>query len=141
MAEMKTKQTEQDVVTYLKNVEDDKRRADCFTFLELMKRVTGQEPKIWGGSIVGFGAYHYKYPSGHEGDWFLTGFAPRKQNMTLYIMAGFDRYAELMSKLGKYKTGKSCLYVKKVEDIDMEVLEDLVKSSVEYIAELYPDGA
>jgi hypothetical protein len=103
-----------------------------------MKRVTGEEPKMWGSSIVGFGTYHYKYKSGHEGDWFVTGFAPRKQNLTVYIMPGFARYDELMAALGKHKTGKSCLYINKLSDVNLVILEDLVRQSVAFMQEAYP---
>lgn len=133
MAELKTKQTGQSAEAFLNEIADEKKRQDCFTVLELMKQVTQAEPKMWGGSIVGFGNYHYKYESGREGDWFLTGFSPRKQNLTLYIMAGFARYDELMKKLGKYKTGQSCLYVKKLDDINLEVLKELIEQSVEHM--------
>lgn len=130
MAELKTKRNEADVEAYLNSVESEKKRQDSFAILELMKKVTGEAPEMWGDSIVGFGSYHYKSASGREGDWFVTGFAPRKQNLTLYIMPGFERYDELMQSLGKYKTGKSCLYVNKLEDIDLEILEELVRQSV-----------
>ena len=99
-----------------------------------MREVTGAEPQMWGDSIVGFGSYHYVYASGREGDWPLTGFSPRKRNLTLYIMAGFDEYDELLSRLGKFKTGKSCLYINKLEDVDQEVLAELVKRSAEHVA-------
>jgi hypothetical protein len=131
MAELKTKQTEASVSAFLDAVENEQRRADCRVVLDLMRAVTGEEPKLWGPSIVGFGSYHYKYASGREGDWFVTGFSPRKQDLTLYIMAGFDRYDELMAKLGKYKTGKSCLYLKRLSDVDLGVLRELVTASVE----------
>jgi hypothetical protein len=134
MAELKTQKNDGDVETYLNSVQHEKRREDSFVVLELMKEVTGQVPKMWGGSIVGFGDYHYKYESGREGDWFLTGFAPRKQALTLYIMAGFEGSGELMAKLGKYTTGKSCLYIKKIEDVDQEVLRELVAKSAEHVA-------
>jgi hypothetical protein len=98
-----------------------------------MKQVTGEEPEMWGESIVGFGSYHYKYKSGREGDWFVTGFSPRAQNLTLYIMSGFDEYDQLMSRLGKYKTGKSCLYITKIDDVDQEVLKELVNKSVKHM--------
>jgi hypothetical protein len=98
-----------------------------------MKEVTGEEPKMWGDSIVGFGAYHYKYASGREGDWFLAGFSPRQQNLTLYIMAGFDNYEALLNQLGKFKTGKSCLYVNKIADVNPDVLQELVKQSVAHM--------
>jgi hypothetical protein len=131
MAEMKTKQTEASVSAFLDAVENEQRRADCRVVADLMRAVTGEAPKMWGPGIVGFGSYHYKYASGREGDWFVTGFSPRKQDLTLYIMAGFDRYDELMAKLGKYKTGKSCLYLKRLSDVDLGVLRELVTASVE----------
>ena len=98
-----------------------------------MRQVTGEEPEMWGDSIVGFGSYHYKYASGREGDWFLVGFSPRKQNLTLYIMSGFDEYDQLLVKLGKHSTGKSCLYIKQIEDVDLDVLKKLVQKSVDYM--------
>jgi hypothetical protein len=134
MAELKTTPNEQSVEEFLNSVADEKKRQDCLAVLDLMKKATGAEPKMWGSSIVGFGEYHYKYESGREGDWFLTGFSPRKQNLTLYIMAGFTRYDELMAQLGKYKTGKSCLYIKKLEDVNMDVLRKLVVESVAHMA-------
>ena len=133
MAELKTKPTDHSVEAFLNSVADDQKRQDSFTILNLMAEVTGDEPQMWGDSIVGFGRYHYKYASGREGDWFLTGFSPRKQSLTLYIMAGFDDYDNLMAQLGKYKTGKSCLYIKKLKDIDQAVLRELVKQSVEHM--------
>lgn len=134
MAELKTQKNEKNVLEFLDRVEDEKKRQDSLRVLALMKEVTRFEPKMWGDSIIGFGEYHYRYASGREGDWFLTGFSPRKQNLTLYIMAGFDRYEDLMKKLGKYKTGKSCLYIKSLEDIDQEVLKTLVRESIEHVA-------
>jgi hypothetical protein len=100
-----------------------------------MREVTGVEPVMWGDSIIGFGKYRYKYASGREAEWFLTGFAPRKQSLTLYIMSGFDEYDNLLDQLGKHSTGKSCLYVKKLDDIDMDVLRDLVEQSVDHMIE------
>lgn len=137
MAELKTKPTDQSVESFLNGVEDEKKRRDSFTILKLMKDVTRADPKMWGPSIVGFGNYRYKYESGREGDWFLTGFSPRKQNLTLYIMSGFRRFEELMAKLGKYKTGKGCLYIKRLEDVNMATLRELVAQSVEYLREKY----
>lgn len=137
MAELKTKPTDNSVEAFLNSIEDAKKREDSFAILNLMKEITQSEPKMWGSSMIGFGNYHYKYESGREGDWFLTGFSPRKQNLTLYIMAGFDRYDELMAKLGKYKTGKSCLYIKKLDDIDPEVLRELIQQSVEHVSSKY----
>lgn len=138
MAELKTQQTDASVEDFLNSIHDEKKRQDSFTILELMREVTQTEPKLWGASLVGFGRYHYRYASGHAGDSFLTGFSPRKQNLTLYIMAGFDQYAELLAKLGKYKTGKACLYIKKIEDVDLEVLKELIERSVEHMARTYP---
>lgn len=134
MAELKTKENDASVEAFLNGVADEKKRQDSFTILNLMQEVTGEVPRMWGTSIVGFGHYHYKYASGREGDWFLTGFSPRKQSLTLYIMSGFAEYDTLMNKLGKYKTGKSCLYVKKMEDVDEATLRELVKLSVEHMA-------
>jgi len=133
MAELKTKRNQGDVEAFLNSVENDKKRQDSFTILELMKQVTGKQPEMWGDSIVGFGSYHYKYASGREGDWFVTGFSPRKQNLTLYVMAGFDEYDQLLDKLGKHSIGKSCLYIKKIEDVDMDVLKELVQKSVKHM--------
>ncbi len=138
MTELKTKVNDADVVAFLNGVADERKRQDCFAVLELMRRVTGEEPKMWGASIVGFGAYHYVYATGNSGDWLLTGFAPRAQNITLYIIAGFDQYPDLMARLGKYKTGKSCLYVKRLADVDLTVLEELVALSVEHMRQTNP---
>jgi hypothetical protein len=135
MTELKTKPNKNSIDQFLKTVEDDKKRQDSFEIVKLMKKITGEEPIMWGPSIIGFGSYHYKYASGQEGDWPLTGFSPRKQNLTLYIMSGFSLYDELLTKLGKYKTGKSCLYIKRLEDIDLKVLEELIKQSVKYISD------
>ena len=135
MAELKTQKNDGDIEIFLNSVTHDKRRADAFQVLELMKEVTGEAPKMWGDSIVGFGSYHYTYASGREGDWFLAGFSPRKQNLTLYIMSGFDEYDDLMARLGKFKTGKSCLYINKLEDVDQDVLKELVKKSTEHMAQ------
>lgn len=138
MAELKTQKNDASVEAFLEGVAGEKKLQDSYAILELMRDVTGQEPAMWGTSIVGFGSYHYKYASGREGDWFLAGFSPRKQNLTLYIMSGFDEYEELLAKLGKYKTGKSCLYINKLEDVDPEVLRELVRRSVAHMAEAYP---
>lgn len=131
---LKTRPTDRDVEEFLNSIENEKKRMDSYAILDLMQSVTGAEPVMWGDSIIGFGSYPYKYASGREGEWFLTGFSPRKQNLTLYIMSGFDRYDELLDDLGKYTTGKACLYIKKMEDIDRNVLEELVRLSVEHVA-------
>lgn len=135
MTELKTQKNDASVTAFLNSIEDEKKRQDSFTILALMKEVTGSDPVMWGTSIIGFGHYHYKYASGRENDWMLTGFSPRKQNLTLYIMSGFDQYGELLSKLGKHTTGKGCLYIKKLEHIDLDVLRELVKHSVEHMSE------
>lgn len=136
-AQNKTQKTDQDVREFLDTVEHDQRREDSFRVLEIMEELTGMEAKMWGNSIVGFGDYHYKYESGREGDFFKVGFSPRKTSLTLYIMPGFERYSELMEKLGKYKTGRSCLYVKKLTDVDEGVLKELIVESVAYMTEKY----
>ncbi len=138
MSELKTKPTNEDVVAFLNNVEKEKKREDSSAVMELMKEVTGEEPEMWGPSIVGYGRYSYKYASGKEGEWMLVGFSPRKQNLTLYIMPGFEHYDSLLSKLGKYSTGKSCLYIKKLEDVDQDVLRELVRQSVDHMKETNP---
>ena len=132
MAKLKTRRTAASVPAFLKSIADDDRRKDCQTLVRIMKRAVGAEPKMWGSSIVGFGHYHYKYASGRENDWFLAGFSPRKQDLTLYIM-GFDRYDALMAKMGKHKTGKSCLYLKRLADVDVAVLEELISASVKHM--------
>ncbi len=133
MAELKTKLNDASVEKFLKAVEDKEKRELSYKILELMKKITKEEPKMWGNSIIGFGTYHYKYKSGQEGDWMQVGFSPRKQAVTLYIMSGFSKYENLMNKLGKYKTGRSCLYIKKEEDIDFKVLKELIAQSIKYI--------
>lgn len=133
MAENKTRPTDQDVVEFLNGVEHKTRRADGFALLEMMKEITGEEAVMWGSSIVGFGSYHYKYASGREGDMPLVGFSPRKQSMTVYIMPGFDEYDDMLAQLGKHKTGKSCLYVNKLADVDQDVLRRLVRRAYEHM--------
>ena len=129
-AELKTKVNDASVEGFLNSVADEQKREDCFEILKLMKQVTKETPKMWGSSIVGFGSYHYKSASGREGDWMLTGFSPRKQNLTLYIMGGFDSHKDLLKKLGKYETSVGCLYIKKLDDVDRKVLKELVAASV-----------
>jgi len=135
MAELKTKPNDASVEEYLDGVEDEDKRRDCRTLLDLMRDVTGEEPVMWGPSIVGFGRYRYRYDSGREGDWFLTGFSPRKRDLTVYLMAGADRFEDLMARLGKHKTGKSCLYLKRLAEVDLDVLRELVARSSEHVAE------
>jgi hypothetical protein len=134
--ELKTKVNNASVEGFLNTVEDEAVRKDCFEILKLMKQVTKEEPKMWGSSIVGFGSYHYKGASGREGDWMLTGFSPRKQNLTLYLMGGFDLHKGPLKKLGKYKTSVGCLYIKKLDDVDKKVLKELVTKSVRTMKKL-----
>ena len=130
MTELKTKLNNASVDKFLNAIKDKQTSADCFQIVELMKKATQAEPKMWGTSIVGFGDYHYKYASGREGDWFVVGFSPRKQNITLYVMGGFNGYDELLAKLGKHSLGKGCLYVKQLEDVDIKVLNKLITTTV-----------
>jgi hypothetical protein len=134
--ELKTKVNAASVEGFLKTVKDEQKREDCFEILKIMKQVTKEKPKMWGTSIVGFGSYHYKGASGREGDWLLTGFSPRKENLTLYIMGGFDPHKDLLKKLGKYKTSVGCLYIKKLEDVDKKVLKELIAGSVKVTKKL-----
>lgn len=131
MVENKTKPSSGDVMAFLDKIADPVRRSDCMRLKELMQRLTGAPPLMWGDSIVGFGTYRYRYASGREGEWFLTGFSPRKQNLTLYISCALDQYKEILSNLGKHKHGKGCLYLNKLEDIDLKVLEELISSSID----------
>jgi hypothetical protein len=132
MAEPKTKKTDASVAEFLESVADERTRKDSQTILEIMREESGDEPSMWGESIVGFGSYHYVYASGREGDWFLIGFSPRKQNLTLYLTYGFEKHDDLLNRLGKHSTGKACLYVKRLEDIDLSVLRQLVRLSIEH---------
>ena len=132
MAENKTQKTGVSAEEFIASVENKRRREDGLTLLEMMREITGLEPDMWGPSIIGFGDYHYRYDSGREGDMFLTGFSPRKQSLSLYIMAGFASYDDLLAKLGKHRKGASCLYINKLADVDMEVLRELVRESFEH---------
>lgn len=130
MAEIKTKVNDASVKDFINSVVNEQRRTDGFKLLEIFTRLTGEEAKMWGASIIGFGQYHYKSErSSQEGDWPLTGFSPRKQNLTLYIMDGPENYTDLLKRLGKHKTSRGCLYINKLEDIDMDVLKKLIKKS------------
>ena len=133
MAELKTKVNNASVEKFLKTVKDEQKRLDSFKILDIMKKITKEEPKMWGPSIVGFGKYHYKYESGNEGDMCMAGFSPRKEALTIYILPGFERNKSLMKKLGKYKTGKSCLYIKRLDDVDIKVLTELISDSYKYM--------
>ncbi len=138
MAENKTKATGKSVAQFLASVEPAERRKDCRTVAKLMGEITKAPARMWGASIVGFGTYHYRYESGREGDFLLAGFSPRKNDLTLYIMAGFERHDELMKKLGRHSTGKSCLYLRRLADVDMKVLKTLITESVRHMRKRYP---
>lgn len=133
MAELKTKKNTADVNAFLNSIQKEDTLADCQELVRIMSELTGDEPSMWGPSIVGFGSYNYRYKSGRTGKWFLTGFSPRKQSLTLYIMSGFDHLDEQLSELGKHKTGKGCLYIKRLDDIDRKVLRSLIQQSVEHL--------
>ncbi len=130
MAELKTKVTEVSVKKFLDAIPDKQVSKDAHAISDLMKAITKSEPKMWGTSIVGFGSYHYKYDSGHEGDICLIGFSPRKKNISLYLGGGFHEVEDLMSKLGKHKVGKGCLYIDKLEDVDVKVLKKVIEHSI-----------
>lgn len=130
MAENQTVRTKASVSGFLAKVQDKQTRADCQALVKIMQEASGEKPAMWGPSIVGFGSYHYKYASGREGDMPLTGFSPRKQNLTLYIMGGFDRYKKMLDDLGKFKTGGACLYIKRLEDVRLPALKRLIRESV-----------
>ena len=133
MAEPKTKPTGASVKEFLNQIPEKERREDCFAIAKMMEEATGAKPKMWGPSIIGFGSYHYKYDSGREGDGPVTGFSPRKNALTLYIMMGFEKHRELMEQLGKHKTAKSCLYIKRLSDIHQPTLKKLIKASIKQL--------
>ncbi len=129
MADVKTKPNDASPSKFVNAIEDDQKRKDCKLLMKMMKAATGKRPKMWGDSIVGYGSYHYKYKSGREGDWFLIGFSPRKREISLYIMDGFDAHQKLLKKLGKHKTSVCCLYIKRLADVDVDVLEKVIHAS------------
>lgn len=140
MAELKTKQTRASVTAFLNTIEEPRQRADVRKIAAIMRDVTGSKARMWGTSMIGFGYYDYKYESGREGRWFLCGLSPRKNSLSIYIMAGFERFDGLLGQLGKYKTGKSCLYIKSLDDIDIDVLRQLIEASVEHMRSHYATG-
>ena len=137
MAENKTRVTDEDPREFIASLEHPTRRADAEALLEMFVRVTGCEPKMWGPSIVGFGRYRYDYKSGRKDEWMLTGFAPRKANLVLYVMPGYEDKGEVLGRLGKHRLGKSCLYVNKLADVELEVLEEIVALGVEEMRERF----
>jgi hypothetical protein len=137
MAELKTIKNDANVEAFLQTIKDEEKRKDCKVVLKMMKQITKQEPKMWGSSIVGFGSYHYKSErSKREGDWFITGFSPRKQNLTLYIMPGINYYKDIIKKLGKCKTSVSCLYMNKLADVDITILKELITTAYKQMKEI-----
>lgn len=137
MAEPKTRENDADVDEFIDAVPDDAKRRDSRHLLKMMESATDAKPRMWGSSIVGFGSYRFRYESGREGDWMLCGFSPRKQSLVLYIMPGFKSYDNLLKKLGKHSTGKSCLYIKRLADVDLDVLQDLIDRSVAQMRDRY----
>ena len=137
MKENKTQKTNENVALFLSSIEEEQKREDCQCLMEMMQEITQAPPNMWGTSIVGFGEYHYKYKSGREGDWFLTGFAPRKQALTLYLMCDLSHDGLDFNGLGKYKKGKGCLYIKRLSDVDKDVLKRIVKDSIKIIEQNY----
>jgi hypothetical protein len=139
MAETKTKPTDVPVDSFLATVPDEKLRADCYTLINLMEKITGEKPVMWGPSIVGFGKYRYKYNSGNGGEICLTGFSPRKDSLSLYCLSSCPGQNEMLDQLGKHKAGKGCLYVKKLDDVNLDILEQLVAKSVAFMRKIFPD--
>ncbi|MCA0457496.1 MAG: DUF1801 domain-containing protein [Chloroflexi bacterium] len=132
MAAIKTTLNENSVEEFLNTLDDEQKRKDSFTIIELMREVSGSEPKMWGSSIIGFGTYRYKGKSGREGDWMITGFSPRKANLTIYGIGGLEERGDLLTKLGKHTTGKGCLYIKRLSDVDMPTLKKLIEEIVKH---------
>lgn len=140
MYQAKTKENEQDVLAFIQQVESDKKREDALVLLEIFTETSGHPPKMWGDSIIGFGHYHYKYSSGHEGDAPLVGFSPRKAKISLYFATGDSEREKLLKKLGKHTSGKACVYVNNLSDIDIEVLKQLITQSIDFLQALYPEA-
>ncbi|MBA2173709.1 DUF1801 domain-containing protein [Halobacillus locisalis] len=138
MYELKTKENDRSVIEFIETVEKPKKKEDAYRLLDIFTQASGYDAKMWGTSIIGFGSYHYKYPTGHEGDAPLVGFSPRKANFSLYFATGEDR-EEQLSRFGKHKSGKACVYINKVDDIDTNVLEEMIHSSIEFLNKTYPD--
>ena len=135
MSELKTKKNDGNVDDFLNSLDNEKKKKDSFIILEMMKEITQEDPVMWGESMIGFSEYQYKYKSGREGKWFKIGFSPRKQNITLYLMSGFKGKDEILSRVGKYKTGKGCFYINKIEDVDIDVLKELMMVSYDFISD------
>nr|WP_278011971.1 DUF1801 domain-containing protein [Flavobacterium gyeonganense] len=140
MGKNKTTETERSVIDFINTAPDEAKRKDALELLKIMQEVTGFEPKMWGSGIIGFGNYHYKYESGHEGEAPLTGFSPRKDAVSLYLSSSFENKEELLSKFGKHKAGKGCIYIKKLTDINAEILKQMISLSVDYLKKSYPSN-
>lgn len=140
MYELKTKETDHSVIEFIERVDSPKKKADAYRLLDIFTETTGLEAKMWGPSIIGFGSYHYKYQSGHEGDAPLVGFSPRKAKISLYFAPGDREREELLKRFGKHTTGAACVYINKVSDIDEEVLKELILTSVKFLRETYPQS-
>ncbi|WP_053363337.1 DUF1801 domain-containing protein [Bacillus sp. FJAT-27251] len=140
MYELKTKETDRSVIEFIESVDHPKKREDAYKLLDIFTETTGYEAKMWGPSIIGFGSYHYKYASGHEGDAPLVGFSPRKAKISLYFATGDNKREQLLEKFGKHTSGKACVYINKVADIDVGVLKELIAQSIQFLRETYPDG-
>lgn len=138
MGKVRTAENDQDVGRFLSRVKDSEQKADCETLLAMLGEITGEKPRMWGSSIIGFGKYHYVYDSGREGEWPIIGFSPRARNLSIYIMPGFSGFAAQLKKLGKHKTGKSCLYINRLADVELEVLKEIAAQSVAEMRERYP---
>lgn len=137
----KTQPTSTSVAEFIASLDDERRQAECRQLVDLMQAVSGKEPVLWGPAIIGFGQYHYRYESGREGDFMRVGFSPRKQNLSIYIIPGFEPYQAILERLGKHKVGKSCLYIKRLEDVDRSALRELVRQSLVDMEERYPEKA
>ncbi len=137
MAQNKTSITDQSVTAFINQVDKEQMKADSYELIKVLQEVSGYKPKMWGPSIVGFGSYHYKYASGHEGDWAMLGFSPRKSAISLYIYTECADSADLLSKLGKFKMGKACIYIKKLNDIDLEIMKQIARNTMNYLAKTY----
>lgn len=139
MYELKTKETDHSVIEFIENIEQVKKREDAFQLVDIFTETTGYQAKMWGPSIIGFGKYHYKYNSGHEGDAPIVGFSPRKAKISLYVTLETEQREKLLKDFGKYTSGKSCIYINKIDDIDIDILEKLIKQSAAFINEVYPN--
>ncbi|PID00400.1 DUF1801 domain-containing protein [Sporosarcina sp. P29] len=139
MYELKTKETDHSVIEFIENIEQVKKREDAFQLVDIFTETTGYQAKMWGPSIIGFGKYHYKYNSGHEGDAPIVGFSPRKAKISLYVTLETEQREKLLKDFGKYTSGKSCIYINKIDDIDIDILEKLIKQSATFINEVYPN--